>query len=198
MKLDKAYKILEENKQTYNEIADEFNQTRNKHDSLMDDLKGYIKNDEKILDLGCAPGSWAQYTSKIVGPNGFIFGIDLKPVSVSAKNAKFVVGDIFNTPIESFEGSPFDVIMSDMAPNTTGVVLRDQMASAELCQKVIEIIPGLIKPNGSAVMKIFMSNEVKSVEKLLKTMFKQVHYVRPQSVRKVSYEIFLVGLGYSK
>jgi 23S rRNA (uridine2552-2'-O)-methyltransferase len=157
-----------------------------------------FKSGQHVLDLGCAPGSWAQYTSKIIGPRGQLFGIDLKAVSINAPNAKFMVGDIFNTPVESFVGAPFDVIMSDMAPNTTGVILRDQMASAELCQKVIEIIPGLIKPNGAAVMKIFMSNEVKNVEKLLKTMFKQVHYVRPQSVRKVSYEIFLVAINYSR
>lgn len=153
---------------------------------------------DHVLDLGCAPGSWSQFILKILGKDGFLFGLDLKEVTLKAPNAKFLVADIFELPPEQFEGAPYDVVVSDMAPNTTGIAFTDQARSADLCRKVIEVADRFLKPGGHIVMKIFMGGEAKDIENEVKKRFQRVQMFRPDSVRKVSFEIYIVGIGKKK
>ena len=154
-----------------------------------------IKPGHRVLDLGCSPGSWSQVALKIVGPRGFVLGIDLKPVTIpSAPNAEFIVGDILNMNPQIF-GEPFDVIISDMAPSTTGIKMRDQALSEELCRMGLTISEKYLKRGGHLVMKLFDGPDGEKLAKEMKPKFQRFLRLKPQAVRKGSYESYIVGIG---
>jgi 23S rRNA (uridine2552-2'-O)-methyltransferase len=153
-----------------------------------------LRPGDTVLDLGCAPGAWSQVILKIIGQKGFLRGIDLKPVTLKAPNAEFVAQDIYKLAREDFKEAPYDVIVSDMAPNTTGIHLRDQTLSEELCMKVIEICDSLLKPNGHMVMKLFQGGGSKDIEMTIRKKFAKLQLLKPKSTRKESKEIFVIGL----
>ena len=154
-----------------------------------------IRPHDKVLDLGCAPGSWSQVALKILGTTGKLRGIDLKSVNLSAPNAVFVQKDIFAVLDEEFLEAPYDCIISDMAPNTTGIAIRDQTLSEELCMKVIELSDRLLKPKGRLVMKLFMGGGTKQIQMEVKKRFEKYQLLKPSGTRKESKEIFVIGLG---
>jgi 23S rRNA (uridine2552-2'-O)-methyltransferase len=135
-----------------------------------------LKQGDHVLDLGYFPGSWIQYTSKKVGANGKVIGIDIKPVNnklQSLTNVTVFEKDIFdiNNPQDLGVSNFFDVVVSDMAPNTTGIKSVDQMKSLELVQKVIEILPRILKNNGNFVIKVFESQEAQDYFKSIKDVY---------------------------
>ncbi len=154
---------------------------------------------QKILDLGAAPGSWSQYCSKKIGPTGRILGIDLSTVEINLKNAVFVQADLRDLELENiikengFE-PPFDVVVSDMAPRTTGIRFTDQARSFELCELALDIAKKFLKKDGHFVCKLFHSDEFATLRKLIEANFQRFEAVKPNSTRKISKEIFLVGL----
>ncbi len=155
----------------------------------------------KILDLGAAPGSWAQYCSRKIGSQGRILGVDLVPVRVTLPNAKFLVADMREVDLAATmeaEGiaPPFDVVLSDMAPKTIGIKDADQMRSFELSVLALETACRFVKKGGSFVVKFFHSEEFGNLRSQIKTHFEKVSVLRPESTRKESKEIFLVGLGF--
>lgn len=154
-----------------------------------------IKPGHRVLDLGCAPGAWSQVVLKVIGASGHLRGIDLKPVGLSAKNAIFVVKDIFTVELSEFLEAPYNCVLSDMAPNTTGIMIRDQALSEELCLKVLALSDALLRPGGNLVMKLFMGGGSKTIENETKSRFTNVRMLKPMSTRKESKEIFLIGLG---
>ncbi len=153
-----------------------------------------FKRGDKILDLGCAPGSWSQVVMEQNGEKGFLLGIDLTPVSLSSPNAKFITHDIFTLPEDQFEGAPYDCILSDMAPNTTGIVFTDQARSEELCLKVLDLCDKFLRPGGNMAMKLFEGGGSKEVAGAVKKRFEKLDRMKPDSTRSVSKEIFMVGL----
>lgn len=155
-----------------------------------------INKNDRILDLGCAPGAWSQMCLKIIGPRGFVEGVDLKPTGLSAANARFQVKDAFTLTEEDFLQVPFDVVISDMAPSTTGVVFRDQVLSEELCAHILDILPRFLKQGGNFTMKLFMGPGYKELELRTRKMFQMVKTVRPDSTRKSSKEVFVVAKGF--
>ncbi len=152
-----------------------------------------LQKGDRVLDLGCAPGSWSQFALKLVGPKGHVDGVDLTPVSLSAPNARFQAKDAFTLTEEDFDQVPFDVIISDMAPGTTGVVFRDQVLSEELCTHILDILPKFLKEGGHFTMKIFMGSGYKDIEMRARKMFGTVKVSKPDSTRKSSKEVFIVG-----
>lgn len=154
---------------------------------------------QKILDLGAAPGSWSQYCSKKIGPTGRILGIDLSTVEIKLKNAVFVQADLRDLELENimkengFE-PPFDVVVSDMAPRTTGIRFTDQARSFELCELALDVAKKFLKKDGHFVCKLFHSDEFATMRELIKNSFQRFEAVKPDSTRKISKEIFLVGL----
>jgi 23S rRNA (uridine2552-2'-O)-methyltransferase len=153
-----------------------------------------LKPHDKVLDLGCAPGSWSQYTLKILGKTGFLRGVDLTPVVLRAPNAEFMKCDIFAMDLAEFKEAPYDAIISDMAPQTSGIVFRDQVLSEELCTKVIELSDKLLKPNGHLVMKLFMGPGAKQIQNEVQKRFHKIQMLKPSSTRRESKEIFVIGL----
>ena len=158
-----------------------------------------LKPKQMILDLGASPGSWSQYCSQKVGPEGRILGVDLKPVTAKLKNAVFIQADLRDLNLEdTFKEHgffpPFDLVISDMAPNTTGIRMTDQARSFDLCELALNISRQFLKKNGHFVCKLFHSDDFTELRNQIKNDFEKFEAVKPDSTRKISKEIFLVGL----
>jgi len=154
---------------------------------------------QKVLDLGAAPGSWSQYCSKKIGPKGRVLGIDLTRVEIKLPNAVFIQADMLDINLDEiivengFEPI-FDIVVSDMAPRTTGIRTTDQARSFELCELALEMAKKYLKKDGHFVCKLFHSDDFSTLRDLMKKEFSRVEAVKPDSTRKISKEIFLVGL----
>jgi 23S rRNA (uridine2552-2'-O)-methyltransferase len=148
-----------------------------------------------VLDLGASPGSWALYAAKQVGPKGRVFAVDLKPLETALpQNATFVMGDAFALDDTTFgAAAPYDVVLSDMAPSTTGNRLGDQTRSFELFMRALEVGGRLLKPGGSFVGKIFMGEDLPIARAEVRKLFTGERLIRPEGTRSVSYEIFVVA-----
>lgn len=158
-----------------------------------------LRPSQTVLDLGASPGSWSQYASQKIGPSGRVLGVDLSPVTVSLGNAVFIQADLRDLNLESVFAEhgftpPFDVVMSDMAPKTTGIKSVDQARSLELCELALASAQRFLKPGGTFVCKFFHSGEFGQLRAAIKKEFDRVEAMKPDSTRAISKEIFLVGL----
>jgi 23S rRNA (uridine2552-2'-O)-methyltransferase len=165
----------------------------------IDERVRLLHRGQRVLDLGAAPGSWSQYAAERVGLEGRVVGVDLAPIKSGAlPNTKFLQLDVNAlTPAALSEvGSPelFDVVLSDMAPKTTGARVRDQFLSYELYLRALTLTDTLLAPGGSFAGKIFQGAEMEDARRATAERFEQVKIVKPRSSRSESYEIFLVGL----
>lgn len=154
---------------------------------------------QKILDLGACPGSWSQYCSKKIGPQGRILGIDLTQIETKLNNAVFIQADLRDLNLaqtiqENGFDPIFDVVLSDMAPKTTGIRGTDQARSFELCELALNLAKQYLKKDGHFVCKLFHSDDFTTLRDLIKKEFHRFEAVKPDSTRKISKEIFLVGL----
>jgi len=152
----------------------------------------------RVLDLGCAPGSWLKYAANVVGPTGRVIGVDLNPVSIDLPDhAVALVGDVFDmdADLKAAIGSGFHAVISDMAPSTTGIKHVDTARSEALCESALAIADALLLPGGIFVCKIFQGADFNSVLKAVRPLFEKQKTFKPQSSRKASKEIFIVGLG---
>ena len=156
-----------------------------------------IRSGDVVLDLGCAPGSWLQYAAERVGARGRVIGIDLLPAKVAlGPHVRVLQGDAFDTPVEVLTGDTttrFDVVLSDMAPNTTGIKAVDQARSLALCEHALEVARAALKPGGSFCVKIFEGGDQKAYVNAVKDVFAQVDIYRPKSTRVGSIETYVVG-----
>ena len=160
-----------------------------------------LRSGDHVVDFGYHPGSWIQYTSKKVGNNGLVVGIDIKTVSkkiAHLKNVQLYMQDIFGVEDLKDLGvdDKFDVVLSDMAPNTTGIKTVDQLRSLNLVEKVFDILPKFLKPNGNLIIKVFDSNDAQVFLKSQKKIFSKINYLKPKSTRSVSKEFFVVATKY--
>jgi 23S rRNA (uridine2552-2'-O)-methyltransferase len=158
-----------------------------------------LRSGQKILDLGAAPGSWSQYCSKTVGAQGRVLGIDLQPIKITLPNALFVVTDLRSADLDQIIASsgitpPFDLVISDMAPRTTGVRITDQARSLELCELALNTAERFLKKGGSFVCKLFHSEGYEELRETIRKKFERVETLRPKSTRKESKEVFLIGI----
>lgn len=152
-----------------------------------------LKQGQSVLDLGASPGSWTLYAAQKVGKNGRVIGLDLKPLRAEVPaNAEFRVGDVREETVDSLQG-PFDVVLSDMAPDTTGHRDLDQYRSYELWKAALDLAAATLVVGGSFVGKIFQGPEFEQARVDLRAVFEKSRIVRPKAVRDVSYEVFLVG-----
>ena len=147
-----------------------------------------------VLDIGAAPGSWSQYASKVV-KNGKVVSIDLKSME-EIKNTIQIKGD-FTDPsvqkkIKDYLNKDLDVVMSDMAVNTTGIKNLDAIQTGELCKEAMIFSKDVISQNGFFISKIFMGSTFNEIVALGKKIFKEVKVFKPQSSRKESKESFII------
>lgn len=156
-----------------------------------------IKRGDRVLDLGCAPGSWLQFAAEQAGPRGAVIGVDLKPVAIQLPgNVQVLTGDIHDLHADSaapLKGG-FSVVLSDMAPATTGSKHADAVRSFVLCETALEVAAALLRPGGNFVCKIFQGEDFRSFCDKVKIAFERMHIFKPQSSRKGSKEIFIIGL----
>jgi 23S rRNA (uridine2552-2'-O)-methyltransferase len=156
-----------------------------------------LRKGQRVLDLGAAPGSWSQYAAERIAPNGKLLAVDLTPIAKGLpSNAKFFAGDVLALAPEAFaELGPYDVVLSDMAPSTSGTRESDQAKSFELFLRALELAGALLAPGGSFVGKIFMGPDFPAAKKRLKELLETERTIRPEGTRGSSFEIFLIGLG---
>ncbi len=155
-----------------------------------------LRSGHRVLDLGAAPGSWTMYAAQRVGPKGRVLGFDLTPFEGTLPpHAEIRVADAFALDIGELGEAPFDVVLSDMAPATTGQKHADQYRSYELAMRALAIAKTALRPGGSFVAKIFQGGEFPAAQKAMREAFEKVRVIRPEAVRTESYEVFLVGLG---
>ena len=157
-----------------------------------------IKKGDKILDLGCSPGSWLLYAAKITGEKGRVIGVDLKPVNIqSPSNIEIITGDVFELDT-GILGNDFNIVLSDMAPATTGHKAVDAARSAGLCEAALTIAQTVLLPGGSFVCKIFQGPDFNQFVNSVRSSFDKQKLFKPQSSRQASKEIFAIGLGLKK
>jgi 23S rRNA (uridine2552-2'-O)-methyltransferase len=151
---------------------------------------------QRVLDLGAAPGSWSMYAAQKIGPKGKLLAIDLSPIQAGlGPSAEIRQGDALSLANEDLAlFAPYDVVLSDMAPSTTGSKLADQARSFELFQRAVAIADALGAPGGAFVGKLFMSEDFTQARDALKALFEDVRTIRPEGTRSSSVEVFLVGL----
>ncbi len=162
---------------------------------------GLLKPGRNVLDLGAAPGSWSLFAAKRIGPAGRVLSLDIQDTPQEfPENVTFLVHDAF---ADSPELSalmepllPFGLVMSDMAPRTTGVKFTDQARSLELCERARDVALRRLAKGGDFVTKIFEGPDAKEFQDSLKPYFEKVRAFKPKSSRAESKETFLLGLGY--
>jgi len=155
-----------------------------------------MKKGDHVLDLGCAPGSWLIYAAESVGENGSAAGIDLKEVSVGLpQNAAAFVGDIVEMDDHAWGLKHYNLVLSDMAPATTGRKEADAARSFELSLTALEKANSLLVPGGNFVCKIFQGSDFKIFEQKVKPSFMHHKIFKPESCRKSSKEIYIIGIG---
>ena len=158
-----------------------------------------LRAGDRILALGCCPGSWSQSAVHAVGPHGAVVGIDRNPPPRPIAGARVIVGDIFTTTDDELLGphKAFDAVLSDMAPDTTGIRSAEQARSARLFAEALARAIRLLAPGGAFVGKLFQGPDFEDVRKQLTSRFADVKIIKPDSSRAQSIEIFLVGKGFS-
>jgi len=156
-----------------------------------------LRPGQRVLDLGAAPGSWSLYASGRIGPQGKLLAVDLMPLPrVPPGNTTFLEGDALSLGPETLAlFAPYDVVLSDMAPRTTGTREADQAQSFELFLRALDLAAALLGPGGGFVGKIFMGPDFPAAKARVKELFATQRAIRPESTRDSSFEIFLVGMG---
>lgn len=157
-----------------------------------------IRPGSRVLDVGCAPGSWLQVAARLVGPKGRVIGIDLKRVvHAMPETVTSFEADVEATApsfLTDAAGGPFDVVLSDMAPNTSGH--GDDLVSANLCRVLIAQLPGLLAPGRGFAMKILEGQEYPLVLRETQRLFREARGFKPKASRDVSSEMYIIGRGY--
>lgn len=179
----------------------------------INDRKRLIRPRDRVLDLGCAPGSWLQVASELVGPDGVVAGLDLKPIAPPPggmpPNVRAAEGDIFaagatdllaiggiGTGGDAHDG--YDVVLSDMAPSTGGGGggSADHFRSVELCRRILALLPGILRPGGNLAMKVFEGEAYPELHRETAALFTEARGFKPDASRDVSREIYIVAKGY--
>lgn len=162
-----------------------------------------LRPGNRVLDLGCQPGSWSMYAARIVGKNGLVVGLDLKE---GEKNTRAGAADILWLRMDVFgpdvaaalrKISPvYQVVLSDMAPRTTGNKWVDQQQSLRLAIRSLEISGEVLARDGNFYCKVFEGEDFRDFVAGVRVQFRTVKIVKPKSSRTESREVFVLGLGY--
>lgn len=164
---------------------------------------GFLKRGAKVLDIGSYPGSWSLYAAKVIGPQGLVLGVDLqngkRRVEDGRARIEFVRGDIMaEETVAAISGyAPlFQVVLSDMAPQTTGNKWSDQQKSLDLCRRAFALARKFLAPDGVFYCKVFDGEDFKAYFDEVRVCFQKAKIVKPKSSRPESRELFVLGIGY--
>lgn len=153
-----------------------------------------------IMDLGSAPGGWSQIAGRLVGHNGRVLATDILPMD-SLENVDFIQGDftdeaVFNQILHMLNGKRPDLIISDIAPNITGIDAADQASSIYLVELALDMARQVLKPKGNFVTKLFQGEGSDEYLKNVRTSFEKVSVRKPDASRSRSREVYLVAKGF--
>jgi 23S rRNA (uridine2552-2'-O)-methyltransferase len=156
-----------------------------------------LRRGQRVLDLGAAPGSWTLYAAERVGAEGRVLAVDLSPIAQKLpQNVVALQADALELDGEALRAfAPYDVVLSDMAPSTSGSKIRDQALSYELFSRALEVAAAVGKPGSSFVGKLFMSPDFQAARSAVAARYREAKTIRPSGTRQQSSELFLVGLG---
>lgn len=156
-----------------------------------------LRKGMRVLDLGYWPGSWLQYAAQVVGPSGVLVGVDRFELDIDLPHPhlRLMVNDVFDVSLQELRGDlpGFDVVLSDMAPDTSGIRLRDQAGSERLFERALDVAEALLVPGGNFVGKLFQGPEWNQILTRCRHLFEQVRTIKPESTRKESIEQYVVG-----
>jgi 23S rRNA (uridine2552-2'-O)-methyltransferase len=165
----------------------------------IDEKFSVIAPNSSILDLGAAPGSWSLWILKRLGPKGRLFAVDLSPLAIAPKHPgfAFLKGDIYDETVrtEILARGPYDLVVSDAAPSTTGNRMVDVARSHGLVEAAIEYADEALKPGGSLIAKIFQGGDEREILQGLKERFASARSFKPKACRAESFETFIVATG---
>ncbi len=165
----------------------------------LDDKFKLFAPGQRVLDLGCAPGSWLQYARGKVGAKGVLVGLDRAELDAGeVAGARVVVGDVLAIDPAVLLGAnaQFDVVLSDMAPDTSGIRSMDQARSEALFERALEIATLTLAPGGNFVGKIFQGPDFKKLIEEVRKRFAVAKSAKPESSRQISIEQYIVGTGF--
>ena len=153
-----------------------------------------------VVDLGAAPGGWSQYVKSRVGDSGRVLALDILPMEPIV-GVEFIEGDFAEQPVldlllQRLQGKPVDLVISDMAPNMTGVASVDQARSMSLAELALEFSDKSLKPGGSLLIKIFQGAGFNEFFAQLRRRFEKLATRKPSASRAESKEIYLLGRGF--
>lgn len=157
-----------------------------------------IRPGDSVLDIGCAPGGWLQVASQYVGDSGVVVGVDIKPVEdLGLENVKTCVLDVFDEDftdtVLKLSGNRFDVVLSDLSPNMSGVYEVDHARQIEMVERVVNILKDILKDGGCSVIKVFEGEYSRRVDRKVSRIFKYVKRFKPMASRKSSSEYYLIA-----
>ena len=157
-----------------------------------------MKEGDVVIDLGAAPGGWIQASLKIVGDKGYVLGVDQKPIKpLNAQNVNTIVGDITSEEIIDTikKKLPFnaDVVISDVAPNVSGIWEVDHARQIDLCYHALRIAKSTLKDKGNLFIKVFQGDLFDDFLREIRSSFREVKIFRPKATRKRSAEIYIIG-----
>ena len=161
-----------------------------------------IKPGMTVVDLGAAPGSWSQIAGKIVGSKGLVVASDILPMDALA-DVNFLQGDfreqeVFDELLKILDGRTVDVVISDMAPNTSGNTAVDQPRMIYLCELALDFSKRVLGPKGQFLVKVFQGEGFDEYRKSIVETFEVLKTVKPQASRPRSKEVYLLGQGRKK
>jgi 23S rRNA (uridine2552-2'-O)-methyltransferase len=163
----------------------------------VDEKYRLLKPGQRVLDLGCSPGSWLQYIASRVGPGGLVLGVDVSPLAIEvAPPLHFVQGEAASIDLEAIRAvSPvFDVVLSDLAPKTTGQRQVDQQRSLELAHLAWDWARQLLREGGHFLVKVFEGPDTAALAAVLKKNFSGCRRIKPAGSRPASRELYFLGL----
>ncbi|MBU0729270.1 MAG: RlmE family RNA methyltransferase [Proteobacteria bacterium] len=163
-----------------------------------------INKGDIVLDLGCQPGSWSLYAAKVSGPQGLVIGVDMHKVGdlyrTGAAKIISIQADIMDENIMEQlkeQAISYNVVLSDIAPHTTGNKWTDQCQSITLASRCFEIAGNVLHEGGNFYCKIFQGEDANDFVKTVNKKFQTVKTVKPKSSRKESVEMFVLGMNYT-
>jgi len=160
----------------------------------------FMKRGDVVVDLGAAPGGWIQAARKIVGEEGFILGVDIKPIEpFEEENIITIVADITDPKtietIQNLLPRPADVVISDVSPKISGIWEVDHARQIDLALSSMKIACGVLKPRGNFFVKVFEGGMLKDFLDKLKERFSVVKLIKPKASRAKSSELYILALG---
>ena len=173
----------------------------------IDEQFGLVRSGATVVDLGCAPGAWSQYVRRRLSPegaaagalNGTIIGLDILPME-PIEGVTYLQGDFREAEVlaqleDTLQGRPVDVVVSDMAPNLSGIASTDAARITHLVELAVDFASAHLRPEGALVVKLFHGAGYSELVQLFRETFRLVKPVKPKASRDKSSETFLVGIG---